>query len=243
MNWLTVLPSIWYFDDHFFSTIFYKKRIDELKGQIRRPKQTNIIDNTKILVQGLIGLLIAYLSYPIVLNLISQNQIMNTSFEPFRIVNTYGAFGSVTKTRTEVVLQGTRSPDPNDPGAEWLEYEFKCKPGSLERRPCLISPYHYRLDWVMWFAAFQNYQSNPWLIHLAGKMLDNDPIVDSLIEENPFRDGDPPKFVRGVHYRYNFSKPETRGGKWWRRRKIGNYFPTVNKESLAGIYEQFGWKD
>jgi hypothetical protein len=29
------------------------------------------------------------------------------------------------------------------------EYEFKVKPGSLARRPAVISPYHYRLDWLM----------------------------------------------------------------------------------------------
>ncbi len=29
----------------------------------------------------------------------------------------------------------------------WREYEFKCKPGAVGRRPCFISPYHYRLDW------------------------------------------------------------------------------------------------
>lgn len=39
-----------------------------------------------------------------------------------RIVNTYGNFGSVTKTRGEVVLKGTRHPDPADPAAEWSEY-------------------------------------------------------------------------------------------------------------------------
>ena len=34
----------------------------------------------------------------------------------------------------------------------------------LTRAPCFISPYHYRLDWLMWFAAFQKYQQNPWLV-------------------------------------------------------------------------------
>lgn len=120
--------------------------------------------------------LIAYLSMPVVVNLLSPNQMMNTSFEPFRIVNTYGAFGryfcfffrfcfdfvlivillkSITKTRHEVVFKGTHSLDPNDQNATWKEYEFKCKPGSVTRRPCVITPYHYRLDWLMWFAAFQ----------------------------------------------------------------------------------------
>ena len=60
---------------------------------------------------------------------------------------------SITKERTEVVLQGTRN-KTIIPNGIWQEYEFKCKPGDISRRPCLISPYHYRLDWLMWFAAF-----------------------------------------------------------------------------------------
>jgi hypothetical protein len=31
----------------------------------------------------------------------------------------------------------------------------------------------------MWFAAFQNYQQNPWLIHLLGKEMDT---VDLLVK-------------------------------------------------------------
>ena len=30
---------------------------------------------------------------------------MNTSFDPFRLVNSYGAFGSVTKQRNELIIQ------------------------------------------------------------------------------------------------------------------------------------------
>ena len=40
-----------------------------------------------------LGVLVAYLSVPIVQNLLSSRQIMNTSFDSFRLVNTYGAFG------------------------------------------------------------------------------------------------------------------------------------------------------
>ena len=56
-----------------------------------------------------------------------------------------------------MVLEGTLSPSlgPRGELAKWEEFEFKCKPGGVMRRPCLISPYHYRLDWLMWFAAFQ----------------------------------------------------------------------------------------
>ncbi len=40
-----------------------------------------------------LALLLAYLSIPVVQNLLSSKQMMNTSFDSLRIVNTYGAFG------------------------------------------------------------------------------------------------------------------------------------------------------
>lgn len=83
--------------------------------------------------------------------------MMNTSYNSYRILNTYGAFGTVTRQRFEVVLQGTSSPEINEI-TTWIEYNFHCKPGDINRRPCIISPYHYRLDWLMWFSAFQSYQ-------------------------------------------------------------------------------------
>ena len=66
-------------------------------------------------------------------------------------------FHSITKERTEVIFQGTRNSTiiPDEDGGIWEEYYFNCKPGDPKKRPCVISPYHYRLDWLMWFAAFQ----------------------------------------------------------------------------------------
>lgn len=46
-----------------------------------------------------LGILISYLSTPVVLNLLSSRQVMNTSFDPLRIVNTYGAFGRYSTVR------------------------------------------------------------------------------------------------------------------------------------------------
>jgi len=98
----------------------------------------------------------------------------------------------------------------------------------------------------MWFAAFQNYQSNPWLVHLAGKMLDNDPIVDSLLAVNPFSGDQPPKFIRAVHYKYKFAglgSKAAKEGKWWTRKRMGEYLPVVDREMLISIYNQFGWEN
>ena len=96
----------------------------------------------------------------------------------------------------------------------------------------------------MWFAAFQNYQHNPWLVHLAAKMLKNDPIVDSLLLKNPFREGKPPKFVRARHYQYNFAKmwsAEANQGQWWTRKYLKEYMPTVDLKALKPICSQFQW--
>src|SRR5205807_8231598 len=54
--------------------------------------------------------LIVFLSYRPARNLLSRRQIMNASFDPFHIVGTYGAFGSVTTERYEIVIEGTAEP-------------------------------------------------------------------------------------------------------------------------------------
>ncbi|XP_062999627.1 lipase maturation factor 1 [Elgaria multicarinata webbii] len=252
LNWLTIVPSIACFDDASLA-FFFSSKENSVKAQVLEIQAKEAEGKVAPLRYGSyirkavnisFGLLIAFLSVPVVINLLSSRQLMNTSFNPLRIVNTYGAFGSITKERTEVVLQGTSSLDPNDPAALWEEYEFKCKPGDLWRRPCLISPYHYRLDWLMWFAAFQTYEQNEWIIHLAGKLLANERAILSLIASNPFEGKAPPRWVRGEHFRYKFSRPggtHARGGKWWIRKRIGPYFPPVNLEGLRKFFEARNW--
>ncbi|CAN0144821.1 unnamed protein product, partial [Ectocarpus sp. 13 AM-2016] len=73
---------------------------------------------------GLVVVLVVKGSVPVVKNMagVGGGQKMNSSFDSLRIVNSYGNFGSVTKTRGEVVLKGTRHPNPLDPMAEWKEY-------------------------------------------------------------------------------------------------------------------------
>ena len=45
-------------------------------------------------------------------NLVSRRQRMNSSFDPLRLVNTYGAFGSISRIRDEVILEGTDAVRP-----------------------------------------------------------------------------------------------------------------------------------
>ena len=57
------------------------------------------------LVIGLAALVVVLSWWP-VRNMASPGQAMNASFNPFHLVNTYGAFGTVGRTRYEVVVEG-----------------------------------------------------------------------------------------------------------------------------------------
>ena len=88
LNWLTILPSIWFFDDRFLS-IFFSRGTLEKVGKIEEIKSktgqlTGFLGRLYRGVYVVIAILLTYLSYPIVVNLLSTNQQMNTSNEPFR---------------------------------------------------------------------------------------------------------------------------------------------------------------
>ena len=106
---------------------------------------------------------------------------MNTSYNPLHLVGSYGAFGSITRPRYEVIIEGTAEDVLTD-ATIWKEYEFIGKPGRLDKMPPQIAPYHLRLDWLMWFAAFNSTVSDPWFIHFTQKLLEGDKQILSLLK-------------------------------------------------------------
>ena len=174
-----------------------------------------------------VALLVAVLSYWPVRNILSRRQLMNFSFNPLHLVNAYGAFGSVTKDRYEVVLEGTQQGVPSSE-ATWREYVFKAKPGDPARRPPQVAPYHLRLDWLMWFAAMSSPLHHPWFMPFVVKLLENDPASIKLLRSNPFPD-QPPRFVRARLYLYRFTTWSERreSGAWWKRTLVGEYVPPL----------------
>jgi hypothetical protein len=188
--------------------------------------------------------LVVLMSIPVVANMVSARQIMNTSFNSLHLVGTYGAFGSITRPRYEVIVEGTD--DVLLSNARWREYQFKGKPGALNYRPPQIAPYHLRLDWLMWFAAMSEYRDYPWFVNFVAKLLDDDKAVLSLLRENPFPDR-PPRYVRATLYEYHFTTPEERRrtGNWWTRTATRPYFPPVSLETpgFRKILETQGWAD
>lgn len=172
---------------------------------------------------------VAVLSYWPVRNLLSRRQLMNYSFTPLHLVNSYGAFGSVTRVRYEVVIEGTDDPDAGA-ATGWREYEFKAKPGDVRRRPPQVAPYHLRLDWLMWFAALSPAYARGWFEALLDRLLVNDRATLKLLRHNPFPDA-PPQAVRATLYRYRFTTRDERRatGAWWHRTRVGEYRPPVTR--------------
>ncbi|CAM4385439.1 hypothetical protein MB901379_00402 [Mycobacterium basiliense] len=171
---------------------------------------------------------VLFLSYWPTRNMLSPGQRMNMSFNPFHLVNTYGAFGSICRTRREVVIEGTQDTELTGQTV-WQEYEFKGKPGSVHRLPRQWAPYHLRLDWLMWFAAISPGYGLPWMTPLLTRLLRNDPPTLRLLRHNPFPDS-PPRFVRAQLYQYRFTTPQElrRDRAWWHRQLIGRYVAPIS---------------
>jgi hypothetical protein len=157
------------------------------------------------------------------------------------LVNTYGAFGTIGRIRDELIIQGTDDILPNE-AATWKEYEFKVKPGDVKRRPAVFTPYHYRLDWQIWFAAMDVPGSKEWMVSLVWHLLHNDPATLGLIANNPFPDK-PPRFIRVLRYRYKFAPPGNPDGAWWTRERLEVWLPPLSADNsnVKDVLRQLGW--
>jgi len=247
LNWLTLIPPILCLNDNFLSFLFSAETISQVQMLNSQVVSWSPFTIAREGIYFALCALLVYLSAPVVQNILSKNQVMNTSFGSWKLLNTYGAFGSITREREEVVIEGTYADldEEDEEKVEWKEYLFKVKPSETSRRPPWISPYHYRLDWLMWFLPFSDPRRNPWLYHLIGKFLDNDKNVLPLIRHNPFQDANPPKFVRASLYLYEYAPPGSDAaarGEWWIRKRIRTFVEPLCLEDLRPIYRQFGWK-
>lgn len=183
-------------------------------------------------VVGVVAVVVVALSVGPVKNLLSRHQRMNASFDPLHLVNTYGAFGSITRTRDEIVIEGTDDPDPG-PDTVWREYGFKGKPTDPAQRPRQIAPYHLRLDWLLWFVPLSASYADPWFVPFLRGLLENDPDICSLLGRNPFPD-EPPRAVRARRYRYRYTTRAERRetGDFWTRTLVGDFVRPVTRSSL-----------
>jgi hypothetical protein len=221
-NWLALALCLFLFDDQALARHVPREIRDLLprRGSVRIPAMAAAIVVMVLSVLHLLETFNGRLPGP-----------MNAALRytaPLQIVNTYGLFAVMTTTRPEIIMEG--SPD----GASWTPYEFRYKPGNLNAAPRWVAPYQPRLDWQMWFAALSNYQSNPWFVNFAVRLLEGSPEVNGLLASNPFPN-QPPRFVRAMVYEYTFTDSTThsRTGAWWKREPKGQYLPPVGLRSAA----------
>jgi hypothetical protein len=235
LDYLSLVAVVACFDDSFWRRFMPRRWRERLKPAPAR------LGLPQLMIVWAIVCVVAFLSIRPVLNLIGNHQIMNTSFDPFELVNTYGAFGSIGRELYVVVFEGTDEEFPYR-DSDWKEYPYRGVPVDLKKMPPIIAPYQLHFDWQMWFAAMASPDEYPWTIHLVWKLLHNDPLALRLFAGNPFPDH-PPRFVRATSYKYRFAPPGNPEGRVWEREKIGDWFPVVSlhDHQLSDWMELEGW--
>jgi hypothetical protein len=232
LNWLTIVPALACFDDGILSRVLPRRLV-----AVARARTTSAeASRGSLWASGAWGIIVVFLSIQPVANLLSPRQAMNRSFDPLHLVNTYGAFGSVGKTRYEIVVSGTHAELPDDE-ADWIEVTLPCKPGPVDRAPCWITPYHLRLDWQMWFLPFSPAERNPWFLSFVDKLLAGSRAIDPLLDQDPFSER-PPRWVKADAYVYGFAED----GRTWQRSWKATYLRPVDRADpdLARALQAWG---
>ena len=213
LNWATIVILAAGIDDGTLAAVIGMVPLEPIAGPAPAWFAAAVVALTVVVVA---------LSWFPVRNMLSPGQRMNASFDPLRLVNTYGAFGTVSRERYEVIVEGTSKEDPSPD--DWREYEFQAKPGNPARMPRQIAPYHLRLDWLMWFLPLSPRFGERWFVPFLGRLLRGDAPVLRLLGHNPFADG-PPLQVRARLFRYRFTtRAERRAtGHWWHREPVGEF--------------------
>ncbi len=237
LNWLTIVPALACFDDGFWARLLPQRLVRKAAAAAAAATESR----AQFVTAWLVTALIVVLSIRPALNIVSPGQIMNTSFDPLDLVNTYGAFGSVGQQRLNVVFEGTMDADSSDQ-ATWKPYIYKGLPVLLDKRPPQIAPYQLRLDWQMWFAAMASPADYPWTLNLVWKLLHNDTGAVGLFASSPFP-GKAPRYIRAIRYRYSFAKPGNAQGLWWTRERVDVWLPAMSAKNpnLTAFLLQAGW--
>ncbi|MEO8765977.1 MAG: lipase maturation factor family protein [Ginsengibacter sp.] len=237
LNWLTIIPILACFDDGFWSRLLPRKLVRKAAAAAQKA----VPSRAMLITAWMVTAIIMFLSIRPVANMLSPGQIMNTSYDPLELVNTYGAFGTVGQERLNVVFEGTYDEDPGD-SAKWIPYLYKGLPVELDKQPPQVAPYQLHLDWQMWFASMASPEEYPWTYNLVWKLLHNESNAVDLFDGNPFPDK-PPLYIRAVLYRYSFARPGNPGGLWWNRKMIGLWLPamSVKDARLIDFLKSEGW--
>jgi len=146
-------------------------------------------------------------------------QAFNSLAPAFGIGNRFHLFPTMQTERQELLIEGSRD------GVTWKAYEFRDKPGALDRRPPFVVPHQPRLDWMMWFLPARWDDTGYWFDSFLEGLRRNSPAVTRLLAVNPFQGQAPPRLIRVHVYRYRFTTADerARSGNWWKAEYLGEY--------------------
>lgn len=226
-NLTTMLLCLFLFDDQALRALLPETLVARIESRAPRPGTAATV----------LAALLALLTVPIGFNLmwepLTGRNLLAVSriaeaISPLLIVNPYGVFAVMTTTRPVIIVEGS------DDGRTWREYALPFQTGPVARPLKWNIPHQPRLDWQMWFAAYEGLGQNLWVQRLMQRLLQGSEPVEHLFAVDPFP-GHPPKYVRAELYDYRFSDPALRArtGQPWVRSLDGLYFPKVSLADFA----------
>jgi len=173
--------------------------------------------------------------FPCSENLVSLYQIASK----FGCVSSYGLFRRMTGVEAGIVSRPEVVFELHFKDVGWKEIDFRYKPGDVARSPDWIAPHQPRLDWQMWFAALGDYNTSPWTIHLAHKLVQQKPSLLRLMGLEP---DDGVDIVRAFIYKYDFTNGSSTD--WWKRDFKRLYIPEITKgdQSVVKFLNYHGWE-
>ena len=233
LNWLTILAVVSAIADPVVRAVL------PFLPEAGAPAGADFVPTPEWFTIAVLGLalLVVGLSWWPVRNMASPGQAMNASFNPLHIVNTYGAFGTVGRQRYELVIEATDAERPTDD--DWREYRFKGKPDDPRRLPPQVAPYHFRLDWMLWFIPLSPAYGGGWFMRFLARLLEGDRQTLALLRRNPFPDGRPTWIrARFFHYRFTTWREWRQTGAWWVRTPADDYVPPVRLADLARMLDR-----
>jgi len=218
VNLLTILLCLLLLDDRIINKIIPEGLHQRIIDRIKRPRPAYQF------ISVIFALIIFTTSLATGYRMLSGRPLPDQLYETTRLVRFYGLghtyhiFPTMQIERHELEVQGSFD------GNKWVTYDFKYKPGPLDRPPAFIVPHQPRLDWMIWFVPAQHEENMIWMDRFMRRLWEGSPEVLGLLRNNPFPDR-PPRHLRVMVYRYHFTTPDERKqtGNWWKRELLGEF--------------------
>jgi hypothetical protein len=99
---------------------------------------------------------------------------------PTRAFNSYGLFRVMTKTRPEIIIEGSLDK------INWHTYSFRWKPTDPNKSPGFAGPHMPRVDWQMWFEGlnYERYATHTFSLMLYHKFINTIALGGSIQDFN-----------------------------------------------------------